>query len=94
MPVLDHKTHQATIGSERYDDCREKVRTDGYWAQDGWHHHGVDGMAESHPKWVWIHDSGSRLCRYDMSLTDPKCEGCHRRGGGEAYDQMIRSQGK
>jgi hypothetical protein len=94
VPVLDHETHQTTIGSERYDACRTKKRTTGYWVQDGWEHSGMDGLSGSHPNWVWIDDSSSTECRYDMSLTDPKCEGCHRRGEGEEYDQQIRSQGK
>jgi hypothetical protein len=94
MPVLDHETHQTTIGSERYDACREKVLEYGYWAQDGWEHSGVDGLGGSHPKWVWITDESSATCRYDKSLTDSKCEGCHRRGQGEQYDQLIRSKGK
>jgi hypothetical protein len=93
-PVLDHETHQATIGSERYDACREKVRKEGYYAQDGWEYVWIGGFAVWMPKWVWITDESSATCRYDKSLTDPKCEGCHRRGQGEQYDQQIRSKGK
>lgn len=42
---------------------------------------------------VFVPHLMSTDCRYDMSLTDIKCEGCQHRGSGEAYDAMIRSQG-
>jgi len=35
----------------------------------------------------------SHECRYDMSLTDPRCENCKNRGSGEAYNEMVRSKG-
>lgn len=33
-------------------------------------------------------------CRYDHSLTDPRCSECEHKGTGEAYDKMIRSNAK
>lgn len=35
----------------------------------------------------------SRECRYDMSLTDLKCDKCIHRGSGEAYADKVRSTG-
>lgn len=35
----------------------------------------------------------SEECRYDMSLTDRKCEGCEWRGSGERYAEDIRRRG-
>jgi hypothetical protein len=29
-------------------------------------------------------------CKYDMSLTDPACAPCWRRGSGENYDAKVR----
>lgn len=33
----------------------------------------------------------SRECRYDMSINDPRCDGCKHRGSGEAYANKIRA---
>lgn len=35
----------------------------------------------------------SDRCRFDMSLSDPWCEGCEHRGKGEQYDAMVRMLG-
>jgi len=32
-------------------------------------------------------------CRYDKSLSDPKCFGCKHKGSGEAYDRSVREGG-
>lgn len=34
----------------------------------------------------------SRECRFDMSLSDPSCTGCKRRGSGENYDATVRGK--
>ena len=36
----------------------------------------------------------SRECRYDMSLTDPRCTDCKHRGTGEAYAARVRADAK
>lgn len=41
-----------------------------------------------------IQDSMSRECRYDKSLSDIKCDGCPRRGSGEAYAKKVMEIGK
>jgi hypothetical protein len=34
----------------------------------------------------------STTCRYDHSLTDPRCTNCVHRGDGEIYDEAIRAK--
>ena len=41
---------------------------------------------------IWSY-TFSTECRFDMSLKDPKCEGCEWRGSGEAYDAQVRANG-
>jgi hypothetical protein len=89
MAVLDHPVHPKTVGSDRYDACQAKVRAAGYWAPDRITH--PDGSFDVTS--VFIFDTSSRDCHYDMSLTDSKCEGCPQRGVGEAYDKMVRELG-
>ncbi len=89
MPVEDHPVHPHTIGSERYEACQRKVRTDGYWARNGSHK-----TAPPADTWIFVQDKMSVECRYDMSLTDPKCSGCSQQGSGEKYDEMVRKAGK
>jgi radical SAM protein with 4Fe4S-binding SPASM domain len=83
MPVLDHETHESVIEKEgaKY----------GCWNM---HRPTVGDIVESTysgEKWSYVF---SEECRYDMSLTDTKCDGCEWRGSGEMYDLEIRSKGK
>ena len=88
MAGIDHAVHPSTISSERYDMCRESVRKDGYWARDMSHR-----MQPPKDVWTWVADRGSKECRYDLSESDPKCEGCKQRGVGRAYDEFVRREG-
>lgn len=77
MPVLDHPTHEKTIGGERYG-CHGKPRVFiGYQGPDG-----------------WIPNTMSTECRYDHSLSDPKCAECKHAGSGEDYAERIMANGK
>ncbi len=88
MPVEHHPVHPLTIVSERYDACQKKERQGGYWARNV-------SYKVTPPKdvWIYVNDNMSKECRYDMSLTDPKCAGCTQQGSGERYDKIVRSAG-
>ena len=84
MPVLDHPTH-------------EKVR-EGEGAVYGcWNRQRpikgapVVSVYSMPREWPYVF---SEECRFDMSLKDPKCNGCEWRGSGEKYDEMVRRNGK
>lgn len=84
MPVLEHETHEKVIQKEgfRYG-CHNKERP-------------VKGSpvtsAYALPKeWPYVF---STTCRFDMSFTDPGCEGCWWQGMGEKYAEEIRRNGK
>ena len=79
MPVLDHEVHESVKidSNARYGCFNRKPYADSYIAN------GRDIVPYRM----------SRECRFDMSLTDVMCEGCKHRGSGEAYNEMIRSQG-
>lgn len=86
MPVLDHPTHEKTIGGERYG-CHNKTRkAKCYWAKDGYH-------GDGRQNFVLVTHSMSVECRYDHSLSDHKCLWCINAGSGEAYAERIRSNG-
>jgi hypothetical protein len=89
MAVLDHPVHPKTVGSDRYDACQAKVRKPNYWAPQ--RRYFPDGSFEITS--VRVPDPSSKTCRYDMSLTDSKCEGCPQRGFGESYNKMVRELG-
>lgn len=40
--------------------------------------------------WHRVPDNGSKECRYDRSLGDPKCEGCQHRGSGQEYSKSVQ----
>lgn len=84
MAVLEHEVHEKVKidSSFRYGCHNRKPFQDSYVAAP-W------GNSRQIVKFVM-----SRECRFDMSLRDPACEGCKHRGSGEAYDAMIRAQGK
>lgn len=85
MPVIDHPVHRLTIGGALYG-CHGRAEFKaGYWAPD--RTYAPDGMIRTGQ--ALIPHTMSRECRYDMSLTDAKCDGCQHRGSGEAYTQRI-----
>lgn len=83
MPVVDHDVHELTKVGEghRYGCHNRPARKKFYYA---WDWIGYEARV------VRVGDRSSTECRYDMSLTDPACEGCIHRGSGEAYSQSIR----
>ena len=91
MPVTDHPIHQSTRISEsfRYG-CHNRVGAKvGYLAPDGYAM-GSSG-ATREVQLSYVEHTMSVECRYDMSLTDPGCDGCRNRGNGEAYNINVRS---
>ncbi len=88
MAGLDYPVHPLTVGSEHYTRCQRKERKSGYWARDVRHN-----MQPPKDVWVWVEDTSSRVCRYDLSQSDPKCEGCSSVGMGKFYDDEIRRKG-
>lgn len=92
MAVLIHEVHEKTKeGSEARWGCwnRPKLFSRGYWAPNRSYCQDESYIDEQ----VFVQHFGSHECRNDISLTDPKCEGCNHRGSGEAYSQMIRAKG-
>lgn len=89
MPVIEHSVHEKVIQKEgfRYG-CHNRPRP-----EKGQR---VIGMRQSlcDKTWceIWPYVF-STDCRFDMSLTDPACEGCEWRGSGERYDEEIRKRG-
>lgn len=77
MPVHDAEVHSKVkiLPTTPYG-CSNSIRTDGYWGQVGWEHSTVSGVSVSHPKWLWIEDTASKHCRYDMRSTDLRCSQC------------------
>lgn len=97
MPVLDHEIHPRTVDNGRAYACHNRHPfAAGYFAPDGL----ADFMddrdtgLDARIKLAWIPHVMSTECRYDMSLTDSKCEGCRERGLGEAWSELIRRDGK
>ena len=90
MPVEDIPVHPLTVGGDRYTACQNKVRKAFYFAPN--RRYRADGTFVIEQ--TKVEDRSSTECRFDMSLSDPKCdELCPRRGQGEQYDQMVRSKG-
>ena len=86
MPVLDHPTHEKTVGGERYG-CYDRKRSRRcYYGKDGFH-------GDGRQKFILCKTEMSTECRYDQSLTDAKCCGCKHSGSGEAYAQGVRANG-
>lgn len=93
MPVEEHAVHsKVRIKADKPYGCSNREISAGYHAPN--RAAGTDGYK---PTWflerVRIPHTMSRECRYDMSLTDPRCVGCKHRGTGEAYAAMIRAAG-
>lgn len=91
MAVLTHEVHEKVkIALNKPYGCNGfEKRVEGYWVQER--------SYQSNGTWVlldkFIPYRMSKECRYDMSLTDPRCENCKNRGSGEKYNEMVRNQG-
>lgn len=95
MAVLDHKVHEKVkIDQGKPYGCHNgDRRMQGYYAPNRMA--GSDGYKPMFRyEAVRIEHRMSKECRYDMSLTDPRCDGCNHRGSGERYNEMVRSKGK
>ena len=82
MPVEDHAVHEKVREKEgAVYGCWNKPRP-------------VRGQPVYSPfsnsEWPYVF---STECRFDMSLKDPKCDGCEWRGSGERYDAQVRANG-
>ena len=91
MPVLDSNPHDLTKRTEATPyGCVTRVFRDSYplkvrdYSIDGNSYAMVDKQVDH---------KMSRECRYDKSLTDPRCSTCRHRGSGEEYSRKIREQG-
>lgn len=84
MPVEDHAVHEKVRQKEgfRYG-CHNRERPV--------HGAPVVSIYSMPREYPFKH---STECRFDMSLTDPACEGCEHRGSGEKYAEEIRRNGK
>ena len=91
MPVLDSNPHDLTKLTEATPyGCKDREHKRFYalhqreYSEDGYTYTMVNTIVDHRM---------SRECRYDRSLTDPRCRTCKHRGSGEDYDRKIREQG-
>lgn len=91
MPVLEHEVHETVREKEgAVYGCWNRVGfRGGYYAPDR-RYYGIGGFDTIS---VFVEHCLSTDCRYEMSEKDTKCNGCKHRGSGEAYAQMVRSNG-
>lgn len=91
MPVLDHPPHEKTIGGERYGCHNRPPFSDGYFSRNGYEpSHDLSVFV----RFDFIPHTMSTECRYDRSLSDPKCAECKHAGSGEDYAERISANGK
>lgn len=83
MPVPESESSPVTVrkASDLYSCHNGPRNARGYYAPQRVYH--ADGTF--HMDLVFIWHTMSRECRYDMSLSDSRCEDCTWRGTGEAY---------
>lgn len=81
MPVLDHPVHEAV----RINDGHR------YGCHNRRPFQSVVFGAEAYGLQFWPFKMSDE-CRFDRSLSDPACVGCHHQGTGEAYDKAVRSR--
>lgn len=94
MPVEDHAVHAKTsIAENKPYGCFNREMSAGYHAINRF-----AGTTGHQPIWwlerVRIPHVMSRECRYDMSMTDKRCDGCKHRGSGEAYSKKVKDAAK
>lgn len=87
MPVADSDPHPLTIrtASTSYGCFNGDRSAKFYWAPVRVHN--PDGSFTMGSKQV--RHAMSHECRYDKSLTDPRCRDCKHQGSGEAYSARI-----
>lgn len=90
MPVEDHPVHPSTMrGADARYGCHDRPEyVSGYMSPDGLWPSGCS--THQHIKMRFVPHVMSTSCRYDMSLSDPKCHACKHRGSGDEYDRKIR----
>ena len=82
MPVEDHEVHEKVkIAENKPYGCHNVDRNSEGYLGSPW------GTAK------FIAHVMSTECRYDMSMTDPRCDGCKHRGTGEAYAKIVTENG-
>lgn len=86
MPGVDYDVHPMTVGGSKYGCWGVLRRREPYPAKDGF-------TEDGRQKFTVVEDVMSVDCRYDRSLTDPKCRSCPNAGDGEAYSELIRHRG-
>lgn len=87
MPVLDTPVHEKSVGGVGPRRCLNRPDYCSSYLV-------VDRDPETLIcKIVEIPNRMSMDCRYDNSLKDPRCEGCFRRGDGEAYKEHVTKKG-
>lgn len=88
--VLDHPTHEKAIGGERYGCHNRKPFQDGYFAPNGYE---GSRYTVAMIRFDYVPHTMSTECRYDQSLSDPKCSECKHAGSGEKYAEGVRLNG-
>ena len=94
MPVEEHEVHEKVIEKTgtKYGCFNRKPYADGYRAPNRYQtSDGYQAVYKLEAK--FIPHVMSRECRYDMSLSDIKCDECIHRGSGEAYADRVRNNG-
>jgi len=94
MPVGDTDPHAITqrTSAQPYGCFNKENSSDGYFMPH--RNYLPGGTFTMGVRWIsmgvrWIRHTMSVGCRYDASLEAPRCEGCCRRGEGEAYANKI-----
>lgn len=93
MPVIEHEVHaKVRIAANKPYGCFNREFSPIYYAPNR-----KMGSSGYEPIFfferVRVQHVMSRECRYDMSLTDPRCDGCTHRGSGEKYSAMVSAKG-
>lgn len=94
MAVIEHAVHEKVkIKADKPYGCHNKDRdSKGYYAPNRMA--GSDGYKPMFRyEAIRIERRMSLECRYDMSLTDARCNGCKHRGSGERYADMVKTKG-
>lgn len=93
MPGLDYEVHELvrSKAGDTYGCWNRRHLADGYYAPS--RQYSPHGSGNFTMVKTYIPHRMSTECRYDMSLTDPKCAECIHVGSGEEYAAMIRKLG-
>lgn len=85
MPVIEHEIHPSVRhGAEKRYGC---------WNLPRPVENSLVVGAEAYGAQTWPFCMSTE-CRFDLSLSDPWCEGCDHQGSGETYAATIRMEGK